>query len=80
MAAVAPYLLHRGGDALLGDRAVRAEFVVGDGFGDRDVAMHEHAQLVTDVQVHRVERLDVQPQGVEAGVLRGPHLGLGFGP
>ncbi len=36
-----------------------AQFLVGDGLGHRDVALQEDSELVADVEVDRVEGLDV---------------------
>ena len=55
--------------APVGQLPLAVQVVVGDRLGHRHVAVQQHPQLVAGVQVARVERLDVEPQGVEPGRL-----------
>ncbi len=78
--AVPSHLLAGGGHAAAGQLRVAPHLLVGQGLGDGDVAVQEHAELVTHVEVHRIERLDVQAQGVEPHRPGGRHLVLDLGP
>ena len=60
--------------AVSSDRADVVEFVVGDGLGDRDVAVQQHPQPVARSEVARVERAKVKPQHVEPELLRAADL------
>src|SRR5258708_18471484 len=67
MVPVASHLFRRCLVTATGDHSVCGELVVRDRFGDRDVAVHEHAELVAQVEIAGVECFDVETDHVEAG-------------